>query len=125
MKKKYIAIIVALGILVLLGATCPDKQAHQDEIKTAFSDYVDSELAENASEDEQGWAVLGSMFANKLIEVFLDSKLKVNNYIIFSTGEIHYQGKSKTLSFGFLNHVFTYGVDDIRNAVKEAGSDMD
>ncbi len=125
MKKSYIAIIAILALLILLGVTCPDKQAHSDEVKTAISDYLDEELAKNTSEDEQDWAVFGSIFANKLVEVVLDSKLKVNNYIIFSIGEVHSQGENKTVSFGILNHVFTFDADDIRRWVEENESDSE
>ena len=125
MKKIYIAIVAAAAVLILLGVTCPNKQAHSEEIKTAVSDYLDEELSAETSEDEEGWAMFGSIIADKLVEVFLDSKLKVNNYILFSTGEVHYQGHNKTVSFGILNHVFTFDADDIRRSVEESESDSE
>jgi hypothetical protein len=49
----------------------------------------------------------------------LDQRLKVNNYLIFSTGITRFQGTTKRVSFGILNHVFTFDEDELKEAIHE------
>ena len=62
------------------------------------------------------------MYVSKIIGEVLESRLKVNNYLIFSTGEINYKGEVKTISFGILNHVFTIGKEDVEKNLEEMSS---
>ena len=48
--KKLITLIVVIAALLLLAFTCPNKQAHQDKIKTTMSNLVDEKLNKEASE---------------------------------------------------------------------------
>lgn len=123
--KKVIAVIIIVGAVLLLAITCPDKTAHQeairDSISLAYNDKVNESMSEEDASNElvQGFAMLGNMFVDKIVETVLDTKLSVKNYVLFSVGTIYHNGSSKTVSFGILNNVFTYDKEDIKNLIDE------
>lgn len=120
--KKLISLIVVVAALLLLAFTCPNKQAHQDKIKTTMSNLVDEKLNKEASEEEKGFALLGSLFASKLVDVAMDQKLEVDNYVVCSVGKVTFNGQTHYISFGILNQVFVMGQDEIRNAIEGLGN---
>jgi hypothetical protein len=62
---------------------------------------------------------MGSALASSLIGGVLDGNLKVNNYFVFSTGELSYMGKNKMVSVGLLGHIFVFfEADDIKDYMK-------
>lgn len=118
MNKKLIALIIVMFIMLLTALTCPDKQAHQEEIKATVSRVMDKKLSE--SEKETGLEGIALFVGTTIANEFLKTKLKVNNYIFFSTGEIYFDGKPQIVSFGILNHVFTPSEKDIENYIEKA-----
>lgn len=120
--KKIITLVVAIAAILLLALTCPNKQAHQDKIKVIMSSIVEEGLNKEASDDEKGFALLGSLFATKMVEVALDQKLDVSNYVVCSVGKVSFEGKTHYISFGILNQVFVLGQDKMRQTIKEIES---
>jgi len=55
-----------------------------------------------------GFAVLGSVLASNLSNIYLDSQLEVKNYFVLSVGEVSFKGKTYPVSVGVFNHVFVY-----------------
>lgn len=123
--KKLIAVIIIVGAVLLLAMTCPDKTAHQeairDSISQAYNDKVNESMSEEDASNElvQGFAMLGNMFVDKIVETVLDTKLSVKNYVLFSVGSIYHDGNTKTVSFGILTNVFTYDKEDIKNLIDD------
>lgn len=117
MKKKIIVILCSLFAFILLAFTCPNRNDHKEAIKYIVSCMVNEKLDEAGEND--AFAFLGSLFMTKFLEEFLDARLKVNNYILFSVGEVNYKGDTKTVSFGILNHVFTLSKDDLKKNITE------
>ena len=109
MKKS----IIIIGIVaIIMAITCPNKQAHQETIKATLTNLIEKELS--SDDDIIGYEFFGSMIAGKLLEVILEEKLTVNNYILFSVGKIQYKDEVKHISFGILNQVFTFDEDDLQ-----------
>lgn len=119
MKKLYFFSILILVIL-MMAITCPDKQAHREALTGVVSNTIDDKLSSSLSADSQGWAVLGSIVASKVVESVVDTKLNVKNYFVFSLGRIHWKGEDKVVSLGLLGHIYTFSEDDLRAAVDEA-----
>lgn len=123
--KKIIAAVIIVGVVLLLAITCPDKTAHQeairDSISQAYNDKVNESMSEKDASDQlvQGFAMLGNMFVDRIVESVLDTRLSVKNYVLFSVGTVYIDGDSKTVSFGILNNVFTYDKEDIKNLIDE------
>lgn len=101
--------------------TCPTKEEHKETIKANIVHAIESKVTEETSNDtEFGLATLGTMFASSLVDYYLNSVLKVNNYLIFSTGELSIEGKKKSISFGILNHVFTITDEELKERIDNA-----
>ncbi len=118
MKTKVTVLIVILFAVLLAALTCPGKEAHVDAVKAAVVSYVDAKATEE-TDNAIVSSFLGSLFAGKLAEMFLDTKLEVKNYVLFSVGQVTLEGKTKTVSVGAFNHVFTYDKDDIARVVNK------
>lgn len=118
--KKIISLVVVIAAFLLLAFTCPDKQAHQDKIKVTMSSLVEEQLNKEATSDEEkGFALLGSLFATKMVDIAMEQKLNVNNYIVCSIGEVTFEGKTHYISFGILNQVFVLGKDKMKQAMND------
>ena len=119
MNKKLIAIIILMFILLATALTCPKKQAHQEEIKATVSRVMDKNLDKGKEEDKliNGFALF---VGTKIVEEFLETKLKVNNYMFFSIGEIYFDGKTHIVSLGILNHVFTLSEKDVNKFLEDS-----
>lgn len=119
MNNKVIKWGIAILVCLLLAVTCPDKEEHQEKIRMTISNVFDEALMESASESEIGFSLIGSLVVPKIVDIFLSDRLQVNNYFLFSIGQISFGGNVKTISFGIFNQVFTFDEDDIRQAISE------
>ncbi|MDO4172304.1 MAG: DUF4359 domain-containing protein [Prevotellaceae bacterium] len=121
MSKTLIGLLCTALLLALMVFTCPTKEEHKETIKANIVHAIESKVTEETSNDtEFGLATLGTMFASSLVDYYLNSVLKVNNYLIFSTGELSIEGKKKSISFGILNHVFTITDEELKERIDNA-----
>ena len=115
-RKNIIIGAFALFAFLLLVFTCPNKQDHEEAITYVVSSLINEKIDE---EETDALALLGSFYLTKFVGQFLDSRLRVNNYFLFSVGEVNYKGKTKNVSFGILNHVYTIDKEDIKKKISE------
>ena len=76
-------------------------------------------IKEITNEEEAGWAMLGSMIGTGIGGLVIDNMLKVDNYFVCSVGTITYEGETKIVSVGLLNHVFTADDEDVMEASED------
>ena len=121
LKKNQTVLIIAAAVLLLFIITCPSKDSHKEAIVNEMNEAIDESMESDISQNEGmgGMAMLGKAFICKMLDAALDSELQVSNYGICSVGKIQYQGKTKTLSFGILGHVFAFGKDDIKKELNQ------
>ena len=124
--KKIIALIILIGIVLLAAITCPDAEAHKNAIVNVMSDTVDDKISEELNGDDgniisNGLASIGSMFAGKIIDSVVDTKLHVDNYVVFSLGKIHWEKEDKVVSVGVFNQIYTFSQEDIEKLLREQG----
>lgn len=113
--------LVIVAIFVGLVVTCPTPDKHREAVTEEITRIV--ERASDSNND--AWGMLGTMIVPRLVGVVIDHALHVDNYMVCSVGRVHYKGKDKTVSFGILNHVFTFDADDIERAMKQGGDAYD
>ena len=118
MKKLLICAIVLL-IAVVMGKTVPDKKAHKQAMMEAVKAFVDDEASQRGLGDNV-LTDLGKGIVNKTIEVALNSKLEVDNYLLFNTTFVELGDERKTLSLGAFGHVFTFDKEMLREALEES-----
>ena len=63
--------------------------------------------------------MLGSMIGTGIGGLVIDNMLKVDNYFVCSVGTITYEGETKIVSVGLLNHVFTADDEDVMEASED------
>lgn len=118
MKKLLIGAIVLL-IAVVMIKTVPDKKAHKQAMMEAVKAFVDDEASQRGLGDNI-LTDLGKGIVNKTIEVALNSKLEVDNYLLFNTTYVELDDERTTLSLGILGHVFTFDKEMLRDALEES-----
>ena len=98
MKKILLCCVIVLAV-VGMAKSVPDKKAHKKAMMEAVKEYVDEEAAERGLGNGI-LSDLGKGIVNKTIEVALNSKLEVDNYLIFNTTHVQLGEETKTLSLG-------------------------
>ena len=105
------AILYTLLVLIILGGicvvTCPDHEAHSTALKNLCNRMLTEKLSQGATEEEAGWVAFGSMLGTGIGGFVIDNMLNVENYFLCSIGTMTYDGETKIVSVGMLNHVFT------------------
>lgn len=121
-KKLYFIIGIVAVVVALLVVTCPSRESHREAVKDVVREAIGKEIGG----DKNTWSMIGAFFAGSLMNTVVDNMLEVDNYGVCSVGRTHVGGKSKTLSFGILGHVFTFSADDIEKNIEGSGdSDTD
>ena len=117
---KWLAAAAAVFFLLLI--TCPGEEKHR---QTVVDEIAEAAQRENIwqSKDNDLLGAFGETLGNMLVAQFADAVvgqfMRVDNYVIFSVGKIRSGGKTKTVSFGILGHVFTFDADDIGKTMKK------
>lgn len=110
--------VIALVALLVLVFTCPNKEAHRDAIANEVNKIVDDQMGQTNDQ----FAAFGKVVAAGIVNTALDQMLRVDNYVVFSIGKIHYMDKTKKVSFGILGHVYTFDADDLEKAMDSINS---
>ena len=63
---------------------------------------------------------LGKNVVVKTIEVALNSKLKMHDYLLWNTTYVRLDGEDKMLSLGMFGHVFTFDKEMLEEKLKES-----
>jgi len=120
--KKFLIGALVLIVVIAMVKTVPDKKAHKKAMMEAVKEYVDEEAAQRGI----GNSILGRLgkgIVNKTVEVALNSKLEVDNYLIFNTTHVELDDEVKTLSLGILGHVFTFDKEMLRDALEASAKE--
>lgn len=116
MKKFLLFILVLVIIAGVCVVTCPDKAAHCKALKDVLNTVLTEELS--SDESDADLVMFGSMIGTGLGGLVIDNMLKVDNYFVCSVGTITYDGETKVVSVGVLNHIFTPDKEDLKKAAE-------
>lgn len=106
--KKFLVLILFLAVIVVgLVFTCPTKQQHVDAVMNEVNGLMSDAASDVGLDTDSGWGMVGKMAIGSLAQNYLESQLYYNNYFVFSTCQITFNGKTSTTSVGIFNHVFT------------------
>lgn len=117
--KKLLVIAIILLVAVLLVLTRPEKAAHKAAMMKAVKEFVEEE-AGNRGFGDNVLTDLGKGIVNKTIETALNSKLQMNDYLLFNTTSVRLQGEDKMLSLGILGFVITFDKQMLREKLEES-----
>jgi hypothetical protein len=106
--KKFLVFILFLAVIVVgLVFTCPTKQQHVDAVMNEVNGLMSDAASDVGLDTDSGWGMVGKMAIGSLAQNYLESQLYYNNYFVFSTCQITFNGKTSITSVGVFNHVFT------------------
>ena len=118
--KKFLFLIVFLAVVAgALIATCPDRNAHLEAIKSVVSEVANEEMDKQSNILTTGLASISTMLTINLADSYLKSNLIIRDHTFYNIGYINYNDDLRMISFGILNHVFTLDKETAKEIMKE------
>jgi hypothetical protein len=117
MKKNYLTLAI-VGVLVLVAIlTNPNQERHKEVIRNKLNSYMQKSMKESLSDTDNEWEqALGMMFGGALIDRLIENLVSTDNYILFSTTKISWDGETKVIGIGAFGNIFiTSKLDDALN----------
>ena len=120
MRNFLLFTLIIVFISGFCVISCPDKEAHSEAIMENINELIDEEATKDVTnESEKALALLASSLVSGISNLVIDSRLSVNNYFLFSVGKVTFDGESKIVSVGLLNHVFTDINDNLKKEIEK------
>jgi len=125
-KKKHTPWLIASAIIIVALLffifTNPNKQDHENAIKSELTTAIEKASNDNPNEQSddiftQGFSMLTRMITGTFFDTAMDNLLQYHNYLLFSKTTVHFDGRDHTVSFGILGKVHTLNEDDILKAL--------
>lgn len=111
--------VLVLLLLVIMALTNPNRESHENAIRTEVSKAVEKATTSNGNDIfSQGFGMMARMFAGNFIDSALDNLFEYHNYLIFSKGTVTIQDKEHTVSYGIFGKVITMNSDDMVKALE-------
>ena len=118
--KKFLFLIVFLAVVAgALIATCPDRNAHLEAIKSVVSEVANEEMDKQSNILTTGLASISTMLTINIADSYLKSNLIIRDHTFYNIGYINYNDDLRMISFGILNHVFTLDKETAKEMMKE------
>jgi len=120
MKKNYV-ILGIIGLIIIIAViTNPNQDRHKEVIKSKLNTYMQKSLKDSHSETNSEWdqagKALGLMFGGAIIDQIINNLVSTDNYVLFSTTKITWDGKTKIVGIGAFGNVYlTSQLDDALN----------
>ena len=111
----FIVFLVVVG--VALVATCPDREAHKEAVKSVASAVVNAEMDQSGIDETL--ASIGTMLGISAVDAYLNSSLFVMDHTFYNVGMINYKGEPRMVSVGVFNHVFTISEAEAKQIFKD------
>lgn len=110
MKNSYL-IFGILGLLIIVAVlTNPDDQKHKQEVRNKITSYLQKTIQENtdpkSQEEAAEFQALASFFGAKLADNLIDNMVSSDNYVLFSTTKITWEGETRKIGIGAFGNVY-------------------
>jgi hypothetical protein len=110
MRKSHIALAIISLIVLVAVLTNPDQNRHKEVIKNKLITYlqktINKDQAKPQDEMEQVAQVIGITLGGMIAEKILDNLMSTDNYIVFSTTKITWDGETRIIGIGAFGNVF-------------------
>ena len=118
--KKFIFLIVFLAVVAgVLIATCPDRNAHQEAIKSVVSEVVNDEMDKQSNIFTTELASISTVLTINMADSYLKTNLIIKDHTLYNIGYVSYKDELRMISVGILNHVFTIDKEMARDIMKD------
>lgn len=120
MRNLLIFTLIIVFIAGFCVISCPDKEAHSEAIMSNVNELIDEETTKDITNDnEKALVLFASSLVSGISNLVIDSRLTVENYFLFSIGKVTFEGESKIVSIGILNHIFTDINDNLKKEIEK------
>ena len=120
MRNFLLFTLIIVFISGFCVISCPDKEAHSEAIMENVNELIDEETTKDVTNDtEKALVLLASSLVSGISNLVIDSRLSVDNYFLFSIGRVTFEGESRIVSIGMLNHVFTDINDNLKKEIEK------
>lgn len=113
MKRNLISTLVLILIVLVAIFTNPGSERHKETIKSKLNVYLQkvmkNDLKETSEEEQQAGQAIGMLLGGVIIDQIIDNTLSTNNYLLFSTTKISWEGETKIIGIGAFGNVFLTG----------------
>ena len=112
--KTNTIILFLLSILFLAAVlTNPNLERHKEVIKGKVIVHLQKSVKEGLNDSSNEWKqagqAIGMMLGGVFINGLLDNLVTTDNYVLFSTTKISWQGESRVIGIGVFGNVFITG----------------
>ena len=109
MKRGYL-IFAVLGVLALIAMlTNPNQDRHKEVVKNKINLFMQKSTKQNLTEKDNEWEQLGQAFGmmlgGALVDRIVDNFVSTDNYVLFSTTKVSWEGKTKIIGIGAFGNV--------------------
>jgi hypothetical protein len=108
MKTRNYVILGITLFITILALTNPGQETHKEKVKVKLNEFYEKEMANDNTSDQfsQAGNSMGMILAKSMINMVIDNSVSSSNYILFSTTNVTWEGKTKTVGLGILGNVF-------------------
>ena len=110
MQTKHLIIAIIFLISLLAVLTNPTPERHKEAFKNKIYEYLQRPITEDLTKAKtRGEEMVLSaelLFGSKIIDMILDNLISSDNYLLFSTTKISFEGKSKIIGYGAFGNIF-------------------
>ncbi len=121
MKNKNKILAFSGFFLLFAVLTNPNQGQHKEVVKNKLNSIMQKAINDGLKNSDSGAEQLGSalglMLGGALLDRMIETMVSTDNYLLFSTTKITWDGKSKLIGIGFLGNVFIS--DKIDEALKD------
>ena len=117
MRKNQITLAI-IGLIILVAVLSnPNQDRHKEVIKNKLITYLQKSVKKGQTGTKDDWEeagqVLGIMLGGLIVDKVLDNFMSTDNYVVFSTTKITWEGNTKIIGIGAFGNVFiTKGLDE-------------
>lgn len=108
MKKLFLLLIALL--LAFAFYTNPNPQQHKDAVKEKVNTQLNKTINDKTAKDKTGLGkvgnALGKLLGGKVIDGAAEKMVTIDNYYLFSTTKIKWEGEENIVGFGAFGKVF-------------------
>lgn len=113
-KYMLMAAFIAMAVF-----TNPQPERHKEAVKSKLSAFMQQSMKDGLTQTDNEWEqagqALGVMLAGALVDRIVQELITSDNYLLFSTTRMHWDGESKVIGIGLFGNVFL--TDDLDNAL--------
>lgn len=109
--KSNTILIAGLGLIILIAVlTNPDQDRHKEVVKNKLKVYIQKSMKETMTEADDEWEqagqALGVMLGGVIIDGVVNNLISTDNYVLFSTTKITWEGQTRIIGIGAFGNVF-------------------